>query len=49
MIERGYRPPAPKAIVSDNKTKQYDQTFLSTQATKYDEFITLKVDLNSGA
>jgi len=30
MIERGYRPPAPKAIVSGNKTKEYDAVFLST-------------------
>jgi transposase InsO family protein len=26
----GYRPPAPKAIVSGNKTKEYDAVFLST-------------------
>ncbi|NIP37644.1 MAG: transposase, partial [Candidatus Dadabacteria bacterium] len=25
-----YRPPAPKAILSDNKTKNYEQTFTST-------------------
>jgi len=26
----GYRPPAPKAVVSDNKTKEYYQTIIST-------------------
>jgi len=26
----GYTPPAPKTIVSDNKTKKYEQTFFST-------------------
>jgi len=26
----GYRPPEPKAILSDNKTKNYEGTFIST-------------------
>jgi transposase InsO family protein len=26
----GYRPPAPKAIVSDNKTKEFEGRFFST-------------------
>jgi len=26
----GYRPPAPKVLVSDNKTKEYYQTIIST-------------------
>lgn len=26
----GYRPPAPKAIVSDNKIKEFEGTFIST-------------------